>query len=112
MMEKQTSKQIMAEWKKYHLKNSLKIYGGRGRRKPGDGNGMNRGAEKEKGGSSQWLNLLPSESSQVSVGQKQDRRLEPHIGCCLFARSCSTLCDLMDMPGSTVFQSLHKFMSI
>ena len=80
--------------------------------KPGDGNGMNRGAEKEKSGSSQWLNLVPSESSQVSVNQKQDRRLEPHVGCCLFAMSCSTLCNLMDMPGSTVFQSLLKFMSI
>lgn len=112
MMEKQTSKQIMAEWKKYHLKNSLKIYGGRGRRKARRREWNEWGAEKKKGGSSQWLNLVPSESSQVSVGQKQDRRLEPHVGCCLFAMSCSTLCDLMDMPGSTVFQSLHKFMSI
>ena len=33
MCDGETNKQIMAEWKKYHLKNSLKIYGGRGRRK-------------------------------------------------------------------------------
>ena len=32
MMEKQTNKQIMAEGKKDHLKNSFRIYGGGGRR--------------------------------------------------------------------------------
>lgn len=55
--------------------------------RPGDGDGMNSGAEEEENGSSQWLNLVPSESSQVSIGQKRDRRLESYVGCCLFAMS-------------------------
>ena len=42
--------------------------------KPEDGNGMKNGTGKENSGSSQWFNLVPSESSQVSTGQKRYRR--------------------------------------
>ena len=86
MMEKQTSK----SWQnggRTTLKTALKYMGVEGGGRPGDGDGMNRGAEEEKSGRGQWLNLVPSESSQVSIGQKRDRRLGPYVGCCLFIMS-------------------------
>ena len=48
--------------------------------KPGDGNGMNRGAEKEKSGSSQWLNLVPSGTSRwlLFICYVMFNSLQPH----------------------------------